>query len=838
MTKPKTCAATALKTDPNNAILTDAQLRSEIEKCEYCAEKPCTAACPCGCSPFDFIRAAKVGNPSDYQRAAALILSQNPFGGLCGAVCPDWHCMKACVHERFDSPVNIPAVQATIIHKARALGVAPRFEAAPPNGRKVAVVGAGPAGLSAAIVLGQKGYRVDVFDRERGGGGMCKCIPGHRLPRSLLDGDLGFILGTRLIALRTGAAVADPAALLKKGYDAVVVATGLWGPVRMGIPNEGLAVFAIDYLKNPRRFRFTGPVAVIGGGASAVDCAVAAKGCGAGRVEIFALESIGEMPLAPRERRELVEYGIDLSGRTRVSAILAKGKRIVGLSTVKVGLPPGAKFSLGAIKDLHGSAQERRDVRHVIVAIGAKSEMRRVSRRGVFYAGDAANGPTTVVEAAAAGKNAAAEVEAFLLGSKKPKPDSPTRSGVTVPGYNFEPVPLTTDFFGHTLSCPFLLSASPATDGFEQVKAAYEAGWPGAILKTAFDNLPIHIPGAYMNCFSETTWGNCDNVSDHPLDRVCSEIRRLRRAFPDRLTGASTGGTVSGDDAADRASWQSNTRKLEEAGAMLIEYSLSCPQGGEGAEGDIVSQSAALTAKIIGWVLEAGRPSVPKLFKLTSAVTDIKVILREVKKAFDRHPGAKAGVTLANTFPTLCFKPGGKREWEEGIVVGMSGEGVTPISYLCLASAGAMGVEISGNAGPMDYKAAADFLALGTGTVQFCTLPERCGYGVLADLRSGLSHLMKARGIGSVAGLVGRAQPSPVTDFMALPSEKKVSTVDPGLCVSCGNCTRCPYMAITLDEDKHPVTDPEKCVGCALCTLQCFTGALSLRDRTRGEKKI
>ncbi|MEJ2744337.1 MAG: FAD-dependent oxidoreductase [bacterium] len=833
----KTSAKLSVKTDPNNVLLTDAQLKSEMEKCEYCAEKPCMNACPCDCSPFDFIMAAKVGNPSDVRRAAALILSKNPLGGICGMVCPDWHCMKACVHERFDSPVNIPAVQATIIARAKAMGVMPRFERAPLNRKKVAVVGAGPAGLGAAIVLAQKGYAVDIFESERRAGGMCSCIPGHRLPKMVLEGDLKFVFSMENIKLRTGEKIVDPEKLLSKKYGAVVVATGLWAPVRMGIPNEDKAIFGLDYLKKPAGYRLKGSVAVIGGGASALDCAVTAKRQGAKRVEMFALESIGEMPLTARERQELLDHGIEVSGRTRVTAIKTKGKRISGLSTVRVSLPAGKKFNLKDLKEVRGSGQERNDVEQVIIAIGAKPGMKPVKRREIFYAGDAVNGPTTVVEAAAAGKNAALGVDFVLMGGKRPRVEKPTKSTVTVPGYDFEPVSLETDFFGRKISSPFLLSASPATDGFEQVKAGYKAGWPGAIFKTAFDNLPIHIPAEYMNCFSDKTWGNCDNVSDHTLNRVCSEIKRIKRLYPDRLTGASTGGSVSGNDEADRKSWQGNTRKLEKAGALFIEYSLSCPQGGEGAEGDIVSQNAALTAKIIDWVLEAGSPEIPKLFKLTSAVTDVKVILRAVKKVFEKHQGKKAGVTLANTFPTLAFKPGEKREWEEGVVVGMSGEGVTPVSYLCLASAGGMGVDISGNAGPMDYKAAADFLALGTGTVQFCTIVEKYGYGIIDELRSGLSHLMRDRGIRSVAELIGRAQPRPIRDFMALSAEKKISESNPDLCVSCGNCTRCPYMAITLDKDGHPTTDPEKCVGCGLCALQCFVGAISLRERTPKEKK-
>jgi dihydropyrimidine dehydrogenase (NAD+) subunit PreA len=158
------------------------------------------------------------------------------------------------------------------------------------------------------------------------------------------------------------------------------------------------------------------------------------------------------------------------------------------------------------------------------------------------------------------------------------------------------------------------------------------------------------------------------------------------------------------------------------------------------------------------------------------------------------------------------------------------------VSYLCLANAGGMNVPISGNAGPINYKAAADFLALGTGTVQFCTAVEKYGYGIVDEFKSGLSHLMAERGIGSVAELIGRAQPNPIRDFMELDPEKKISRVEEDICINCGNCTRCPYMAITLNEDGFPETDPEKCIGCKLCVLQCPSGALYLGERTPRER--
>jgi len=447
-------------------------------------------------------------------------------------------------------------------------------------------------------------------------------------------------------------------------------------------------------------------------------------------------------------------------------------------------------------------------------------------------------GPRTVVQAVASGKNAALEIDAHLNKQSKPVIENPSKSYYALPGFNPVPVSLETDFFGRKIRSPYLLSASPVTDGLEQMEKAYQAGWAGGVLKTAFDNVPIHIPAEYMFSFTPTTYANSDNVSGHPLDRVCREIGQLVKQWPDRLTVGSTGGPVTGHDESDRQGWQSNTKKLEAAGAMAIEYSLSCPQGGDGTEGDIVSQNAALTAKIIEWILEVGEADVPKLFKLTAAVTSIVPILRAIKVVLAKYPNKKAGITLANSFPTLGFRPSATRRWEEGVIVGMSGDGVTPISYLTLANAVPEGIEISGNGGPMNYKAAMDFLALGVKTVQFCTIAMKHGVGIIEDLESGTSFLMQERGIKSMKELIGIAQPKPVTDFMALTPIKKISSVNADLCTSCGNCARCPYLAISLDDKGIPRTDASRCIGCSTCAQKCFTGALTMRVRTAEELAV
>ena len=133
---------------PESRLMTVRQLQSELWRCEYCEERPCEAACPANCSPFDFIMAARVGLESDYRRSAGEILRNNPLGSVCGQVCPDKFCMAACSRKNFDGAIDIPRVQASIIARARANGGTPAFQKAPLNGKKVAVIGSGPAGIA------------------------------------------------------------------------------------------------------------------------------------------------------------------------------------------------------------------------------------------------------------------------------------------------------------------------------------------------------------------------------------------------------------------------------------------------------------------------------------------------------------------------------------------------------------------------------------------------------------------------------------------------------------------------------------------------------------------
>eukprot|EP00792_Barthelona_sp_PAP020_P006716 TRINITY_DN3062_c0_g1_i1.p1 TRINITY_DN3062_c0_g1~~TRINITY_DN3062_c0_g1_i1.p1 ORF type:complete len:831 (+),score=279.54 TRINITY_DN3062_c0_g1_i1:1252-3744(+) len=813
-------------------ILTDGQLKNEIQKCLGCDNKGCQRGCPVGCSPADFIHAVRQQRPQDFIRAAKLILNKNPMGGLCGAVCPDTFCQAKCNRRNIDDPIQIPQIQATIVAKAREFGLDSQtcFVSTPITDKRVAVIGGGPAGIAAGVAIAQHGIQTVLFEKHEELGGAVRYIPEHRLPKDLLDKDIACLVSHPLLEVKTGVEIQDPTLLLEE-FSAVVVTVGLNKDKTSDVPG---AIESLKFLSQEFNNMSGKSITIIGGGAVAVDCASKARRLVGpkGLVSIAYRRSQLDMPLTKHERQDMMIHGIDI-----ITRVLPVGYEEGELMLQRVLYPPrGVK---GDVVFTNATMAVHSDL--VVSAIGHASNLKVSSNAdNLYFAGDYVSGASTAVQAVASAKKTVSHVVANLLNQKVVAHGDRANFNF----FDLTPVPLNSTFFGKPMINPFMVSASPLTDGLEECRSCLNAGWGGVVMKTAFDGEHIHIPSDYMGLMDENTYSNCDNVSGHPLSRVIEEVAILKREYPDRIIMASTGGPLTGTDEHNRAGWQKNVAILQNAGVDAVELSLSCPSGGEGGEGEIASQSAALTAKIVDWVLEGSDGVSPILFKLTGAVTSIEKIASACKSAFEKHPTKPAGITLANSFPAaqfVEFNRNKKTGHYQGRTVGLHGQGVVHISYKSLANACQYGLETSGNGGVMNYFHAANFLALGVNSVQCCTLPTKEGVEVIDDLCYGLSHWLAMEGLNSVDELKGRAVEEPLTGFLDLSPVKRISEHDMSLCVECGNCKRCPYMAIDLRviDGKYTLeTDASKCIGCSICVLKCPADAMYMRDRTPEELEV
>lgn len=381
---------------PKQLYLNHAQLNAEINRCLNCKNQPCMKACPAGCNPHDFIQYAK---NNDFDKAVKAITQANPMGQTCGLVCPDKFCMKACTRANIDFSINIPKVQATILEKYRCNNKKTNITY---NNKKVAVIGAGPAGMAAAEKLANNGFRVTVFEASDKIGGALNMIPNNRLPFDVIEKDWKFIAQNELISLHLNAFVANPEHLLQKGFCAVIVASGEPNCIDLGIEGEEYSISYLDYLKSPDSYLSSGNIAIVGGGAVATDCAVTARQNGAENVEMFIRRRICDMRITEEERKSLIENNIDLTTMTKIKKISKTNGKLV-LYTCKT------HFVNGKLEEIEGTTIQRPNFDMLIKAIGSSAPKCNDSEN-IFYAGDCKHGGSTVVEAVASGKDVAQKV--------------------------------------------------------------------------------------------------------------------------------------------------------------------------------------------------------------------------------------------------------------------------------------------------------------------------------------------------------------------------------------------------------------------------------------------
>ena len=412
----------------------------------YAIEKhdtpPCRAACPAGINVQGYVQLVKQGKMLDSWR---MIYDDNPLPGICGRVCTH-PCETKCHRGEADSPVSIRELKRLAADAAYGnLAELPLPETAEPLDKKVAVIGAGPAGLSAAYQLVKKGYGVTIFEALPVAGGMLSVgIPAYRLPKELVRLEIG-LLQKMGIEIKTGTRLGTDFTLddlKKQGYGAILLAIGAHKGISLQLPGEDLngVMPGVDFLRwvnLGEGVKVGQRVAVIGGGNTAMDAARTALRLGASEVTIVYRRSESEITAAPDEIHEALEEGIKFQMLTSPKAILGEGGSVTGLECLlnELGEPDasgrrrpvpvaGSEFVLG--------------VDTVITAVGqypdtagidgpgleqgrgntllANPASLATKLPGVFAAGDVVTGPATVIDAIGAGKKVAASIHLYLLG--------------------------------------------------------------------------------------------------------------------------------------------------------------------------------------------------------------------------------------------------------------------------------------------------------------------------------------------------------------------------------------------------------------------------------------
>jgi len=382
---------------------------------------------------------------------------------------------------------------------------------------------------------------------------------------------------------------------------------------------------------------------------------------------------------------------------------------------------------------------------------------------------------------------------------------------------------LSYDFLGIHFESPFILAAAPSTDNLDMVRRAFAMGWAGAILKTtSVEGTRVDLCYPMMSTFDHEGrklfgMGNIDLISEHHINKVEFNIRTLKKEFPEKMVAASI-------MAGRKEDWQSLVQRLESAGADLIECSFSCPQGNIGEDpGKMLAQSLSATELTARWVKEAAK-RIPVSIKITPHVTDIVEVAKAVKRS-----GCDA-LTASNSIQALMgidirsFAPlpslGGKSTYS-----GMTGPAIKPITLRTIAEiARNVDIPILGTGGASTWSDAVEFMSVGAGVVEFCTVVMHYGFRVIDDLKSGMSHYLDDMDLSSPAAIVGKALPNIVTHD-DLPRQKIRSHINEKLCIGCELCyVACRdggHMAIDQQLNRVPRVDRDRCVGCGLCQHVC-----------------
>ncbi len=387
---------------------------------------------------------------------------------------------------------------------------------------------------------------------------------------------------------------------------------------------------------------------------------------------------------------------------------------------------------------------------------------------------------------------------------------------------------LQTNFVGIRSPNPFWLASAPPTDKAYNVNRAFEAGWGGVVWKTlGMDPPVVNVSSRYgaVTLKGQRIAGlnNIELITDRPLAVNLAEIRQIKRDWPDRAM------IVSLMVPCDEESWKNILPMVEDTGADAVELNFGCPHGmSERGMGSAVGQVPEYVEMVARWVKQYSR--LPCIVKLTPNITDIRHTARAAFR------GGADAVSLINTINSIVsvdldlMAPTPTVDGK-GTHGGYCGPAVKPIALNMVAEIArdkeTYRKPISGIGGIGTWRDAAEFIALGAGSVQVCTAAMHYGFRIVDDMIAGLSNWMDSKGFASLDDVVGMAVPN-VTDWQFLNLNYDIKArIDQDKCIKCGlchiACEDTAHQAITSEKNGlrfFEVVDAE-CVGCNLCMHVC-----------------
>jgi NADPH-dependent glutamate synthase beta subunit-like oxidoreductase len=406
---------------------------------------PCVSGCPIHNDIPTYMEQIRAGRVAE---AAEILLRTNPLAAITGRVCAHY-CEADCNRNGFDDPVSIRGVERFLgdyaLEHAADLYTASGTE----SGKRVAVVGAGPAGLTAAYFLRAAGHDVTVYDRMPEAGGMLTySIPAYRLPKAVVQAQVRALEGMGIRFELSAAVAADGRTLedLRASYDSVFLATGLWQGKALRMERGELLDNGLELLINVQRGvpQSVGErVLVIGGGSVAADVAITARRLGARQVTMACLECEEEMPAVPEDVEQVLEEGLRIMNSWGPHRILEQDGRLVGMEMVRCTSVFDKEGRFAPTFD--GEVKTVIEADQILVAIGQAADLSyagsslkaergmivagrgtlATSLDGVYAGGDVTGGSLTVVHAMADGRAAAASIDAYLAGAQpEPAPAS------------------------------------------------------------------------------------------------------------------------------------------------------------------------------------------------------------------------------------------------------------------------------------------------------------------------------------------------------------------------------------------------------------------------------